>query len=112
LIRVAKSPIDVTGLLAGWLSIDPGSDTFSDRIEKALSQPDAKFDEARDAFHRVDKGLFSRLLGTRIINDPNFATIAFVQMLCCVENGSSYNFSSLPQELEEFTSKIRDIVGL
>jgi hypothetical protein len=112
LIREAKSPINVTGLLAGWLSIDPGSDTFSDRIENALSQHDAKFMEARDAFHMVDKGLYSRLLGARIINDPIIATIAFIRMLCCVQYGSANNFSSLPRELVEFASKIRDIIGL
>jgi hypothetical protein len=111
LTREAKSPFNVNGLLAGWLSIDPETHAFSDRVENALSQPDAKFIEARDAFHMVDKGLYSRLLGARIINDPKFATIAFIRMLSCVQNGSANNFSSLPQELEEFASKIRDIIG-
>jgi hypothetical protein len=112
LSREAKLPFDLTGLLAGWLSIDPGSGTFSDRVESALSQPNAKFLEAWDAFHTVDKGVYSRLLGARIIDDPNFATIALMQMLCCVQNGSAYDFSSVPPELKEFAFKIRDVVGL
>src|SRR5262249_40538350 len=112
LTREAKLPINDGHLLAGWLCIDPGSDRFSDRIENALSQPGAKFIEGREGFRPVDRAGYSRAMSTKNVNDPNCATIAFIQMLCCVQDGSAYNFNSLPQELEAFASRFRDILSL
>jgi hypothetical protein len=78
-------------LLTGWLLTDPESGTLSDVIQKAIFQPDGKLIEARNVFHRVDAKYMRRIVGTRIMNDPKFAIILYVVMLCCVTNGFSVN---------------------
>jgi hypothetical protein len=95
--RAGKAPAGGSdNLFEGQLLIDPQSSTLSDQIEKALDQPDKKFIEARDAFHRVDRRVMRRILGMRIINDPNYATILFIVMLCCVRSFSVKSILRIP----------------
>jgi hypothetical protein len=78
--------------LVGRLMIDPDSGRLSDQIEKSVNQPDKKFIEARAAFHWVDGHVIRRIMGIRIINDPRYSTILFLEMLCCVR---SFSFKSI-----------------
>jgi hypothetical protein len=95
--RSAKAPDgDSDDPLVGQLLIDPGSSTLSNQIEKALDQPDEKFVQARAAFHWVDRHVMQRILGVRILNDSNYATIVLVEMLCCVRSFSFKSISRVP----------------
>lgn len=97
MVRAGKAPDGGTdNLFEGQLLIDPQSSTLSDQIEKSLDQPDKKFIEARDAFYWVDRHVMRRILGVRIINDPNYATILFVVMLCCVRSFTFKSVSKVP----------------
>jgi hypothetical protein len=78
--------------MVGQLLVDPGSSRLSDQIEQTLNQPDNKYIQARAAFHWVDRHVMRRILGMRIINDPNYATILFVTMLRCAR---SFTFKSI-----------------
>jgi hypothetical protein len=95
--RAAKaSNGDSDDPLVGHLLIDPVSSMLSDQIEKALDQPDEKFIQARAAFHWVDRHVMQRILGMRILNDPNYATIVLVEMLRCVRSFSFKSISRVP----------------
>jgi hypothetical protein len=103
MVRAGKTPdVGLDNPIVGQLLIDPTSNRLSDQVEKSLKQPDAKFIEARDAFHKVDRHVMRRVLGTRLLNDPNYATILFIVMLCCVR---SFTFKSVSRVTLDFVLK-------
>jgi hypothetical protein len=97
MVRAGNAPdVGLDNPIVGQLLIDPESGKLSDQIENSLNQSDEKFIKARDAFHRVDRHVMRRVLGMRILNDPNYATILFVVMLCCARNFSFKSMSRVP----------------
>ena len=108
--RAARLPSGTNSLLAGWLFVDPESHGLSDHVEEALSQPDAKYLEAREAFRWVDRRCYLPILGVRIIDDPNFATIVFIKMLEFKRHGFPWKLAlrTIPQL---FITKFLDAIG-
>ena len=97
MVRAGKTPdVGLDNPIVGQLLIDPTSSRLSDQIETSLDQSDEKFIEARDAFHKVDRRVMRRVLGTRLLNDPKYATILFVVMLCCERSFTLKSVSRVP----------------
>lgn len=98
MVRAGKTPdVGLDNPMVGQLLIDPESGKFSDQIENSLKQLDEKYVKARDAFHWVDRHVMHRVLGTRLLNDPNYATILFVVMLGCVGSFSLKSIFRVPR---------------
>ena len=98
MIRAGKATdVGFDNPIVGQLLIDPTSSKLSDQIENSLNQLDEKFVRARDAFHWVDRHVMRRVLGARLLNDPNYATILFVIMLRYVGNVSLKSILQFPQ---------------
>jgi hypothetical protein len=74
--RAGKAPDGGSdNLFEGQLLIDPQSSTLSDQIENALDQPDKKFIEARDAFHRIDRRIMQRILAVIMQRFDGYAAL-------------------------------------